>query len=62
MGERYWVKRRDWKEHVDVLVIDGYVDEPGLLGVPPYISPEPRMLVGVADELDLTWEYVTVDE
>ena len=62
MSERYWVKERDWKEHIDVLVVDGYVDEPGLLGVPPYISPEPRMLVGVADELDLTWEYVTIDE
>ncbi|MBS3781476.1 MAG: radical SAM protein [Candidatus Thermoplasmatota archaeon] len=47
---------------MDILIIDAYVDEPGLLGVPPYLSPEPRMLVGVARELDLTWEYITADE
>jgi len=47
---------------VDILIIDGYVDEPGLLGVPPYLSPEPRMLAGVARELDLSWEYITADE
>jgi len=61
MNER-WQKPVDRREKVDILVVDAYVDEPGLLGVPPYLSPEPRMLVGVARELDLTWEYITADE
>ncbi len=46
----------------DVLIFDGYVDEPALLGVPPYISPEPRLLAGVAEEHGLDWGYITVDE
>jgi radical SAM superfamily enzyme with C-terminal helix-hairpin-helix motif len=29
-----------------VLIVDGYVDEPTCLGVPPYISPYPRYLAG----------------
>ncbi len=61
MNER-WQKPTKRREKVDILVVDAYVDEPGLLGVPPYLSPEPRMLVGVARELDLTWEYITADE
>lgn len=55
-------KRREMKKRVEVLIIDGYVDEPSLLGVPPYISPEPRLLAGVCEELELEWEYVTIDE
>lgn len=62
MIDERWKKPVDRREKVDILVLDGYVDEPGLLGVPPYLSPEPRMLVGVARELDLTWEYITADE
>jgi len=62
MNDERWQKSVDRREKVDILVVDGYVDEPGLLGVPPYLSPEPRMLVGVARELDLTWEYITADE
>lgn len=46
----------------DVLILDGYVDEPSLLGVPPYISPYPRLLAGVAEELGLSWEYITADD
>jgi len=61
MDER-WQKPVKRREKVDILIIDGYVDEPGLLGVPPYLSPEPRMLAGVARELDLSWEYITADE
>jgi|Deesub1362B_J571_1020462.scaffolds.fasta_scaffold00013_45 radical SAM superfamily enzyme with C-terminal helix-hairpin-helix motif len=55
-------RRREIKKRVEVLIIDGYVDEPSLLGVPPYISPEPRLLAGVAEELELEWEYMTIDE
>jgi len=62
MTDERWDKPEKRREKVDILVIDAYVDEPGLLGVPPYLSPEPRMLVGVARELDLTWEYITADE
>ncbi len=62
MGKEKWRKIVKRREKVDVLVVDGYIDEPSLLGVPPYLSPEPRMLVGVAREANLTWEYITVDE
>ncbi|MFW5952706.1 MAG: radical SAM protein [Candidatus Natronoplasma sp.] len=62
MTDERWQKPVERREKVDILIIDAYVDEPGLLGVPPYLSPEPRMLVGVARELDLTWEYITADE
>jgi len=62
MIDERWDKPEKRREKVDILVVDAYVDEPGLLGVPPYLSPEPRMLVGVARELDLSWEYVTADE
>ncbi len=44
------------------LILDGYVDEPALLGVPPYISPEPRLLAGVLEEAGIGWDYITVDE
>ncbi len=46
----------------EVLILDGYVDEPALLGVPPYMSPEPRMMVGVCEELGVDWDYKTIDE
>ncbi len=62
MNDDRWEKKTDRRERVDILVVDGYIDEPSLLGVPPYLSPEPRMLVGVARESDLTWEYITADE
>ncbi|MFP4608914.1 MAG: radical SAM protein [Candidatus Natronoplasma sp.] len=62
MDEDKWRKSAKRREKVDILVVDGYIDEPSLLGVPPYLSPEPRMLVGVARENDLTWEYITADE
>lgn len=60
MSEDIWKTQK--KENVDVLILDGYVDEPSLLGVPPYISPEPRLLAGVAEENGLDWGYITVDE
>jgi len=31
-----------------VLLIDGYIDDPAALGVPPYISPIARAVAGVA--------------
>ena len=34
-----------------VLLIDGYIDTPGCLGVPPYLSPIVRYIYGVLNEL-----------
>jgi len=47
---------------VRIAILDGYCDEPSLLGVPPYISPYPRLLAGVAEELGHEWVYLTADE
>ncbi|AIY90562.1 radical SAM protein [Geoglobus acetivorans] len=43
-------------------ILDGYVDEPSCLGVPPYISPYPRYIAGMLEKLGLSWKYATVDE
>ena len=47
---------------LDLLILDGYVDEPSLLGVPPYISTEPRLIAGVAEKEELKWDYITADD
>ncbi len=47
-----------------VLIVDGYNDEPGGLGVPPYIDVYPRYVAGAlwaADKSSVV-HYVTVDE
>ncbi|MDW5564016.1 MAG: radical SAM protein [Methanomassiliicoccus sp.] len=44
------------------LIIDGYVDEPACLGVPPYISPQVRAAVGAARAAGAEAEYVTIDQ
>ena len=43
-------------------ILDGYVDEPSCLGVPPYISPYPRYIAGMLERLGIRWRYATVDE
>ena len=46
------------------LIIDGYVDEPACLGVPPYLSPYPRYTAGALRERGLQEEnihYFTID-
>jgi len=47
-----------------ILIVDGYNDEPGGLGVPPYIDVYPRYIAGAAwaARKDVTAHYVTVDE
>ncbi len=45
-----------------VTIFDGYVDEPTILGVPPYISPYIREVAGVCEELGVKYEYVTIDD
>ncbi len=46
----------------DAVIIDGYVDEPSLLGVPPYLAPEPRYIAGVMEQQNLDWTYQTIDQ
>jgi len=43
-------------------ILDGYVDEPACLGVPPYISPYARTLAGVLLEREYAARYVTIDQ
>lgn len=43
-------------------IIDGYVDEPACLGVPPYISPYIRTVAGVFLSQDIPVVYHTIDE
>jgi radical SAM superfamily enzyme with C-terminal helix-hairpin-helix motif len=45
-----------------VAILDGYVDEPSCLGVPPYISPYPRYLAGAIREAGHEYSYLTIDE
>ena len=46
----------------DVLIFDGYIDEPGSLGVPPYIHPLARATYGAVRDAGHTPSYVTVDQ
>lgn len=43
-------------------IIDGYVDEPACLGVPPYISPYIRTIAGVLTDYGNTVRYCTIDQ
>lgn len=48
-----------------VLIIDGYVDEPACLGVPPYMAPYPRYIAGALIEKGILKEdifYRTIDQ
>ena len=45
----------------DAVLIDGYVDEPACLGVPPYVAPEVRGLAGVLFERGYAVRYLTID-
>ncbi len=47
------------------LIIDGYVDEPACLGVPPYLAPYPRYIAGALVEKGIRQEdiaYRTIDQ
>lgn len=44
-----------------VLLIDGYIDDPAALGVPPYISPMIRAVAGAAVDAGGEVEYMTID-
>jgi len=42
-------------------IIDGYVDEPSCLGVPPYVAPYPRYVYGMLRKLGADVCYFTID-
>lgn len=48
----------------EVTILDGYVDEPTCLGVPPYISPYPRYIAGAirSAKRDIKINYITIDQ
>jgi len=46
----------------EVLVFDGYIDEPGSLGVPPYIHPLVRAVYGAVRDAGGVPSYMTVDQ
>jgi radical SAM superfamily enzyme with C-terminal helix-hairpin-helix motif len=43
-------------------ILDGYVDEPACLGVPPYISPYIRTVAGALLAHGFTVRYLTIDQ
>ena len=48
-----------------IAILDGYVDEPSCLGVPPYIAPYPRYIWGMLraiKDADLSCTYLTIDQ
>ncbi|MDD1696350.1 MAG: radical SAM protein [Methanoregula sp.] len=44
------------------VILDGYVDEPACLGVPPYISPYIRSVAGALITRGCTVQYLTIDQ
>ena len=46
----------------EAFILDGYVDEPACLGVPPYISPYIRTVAGVLTDHAFTVRYLTIDQ
>jgi len=47
---------------VRVTILDGYVDEPSCLGVPPYISPYIRYAAGAIRDAGHEYQYLTIDQ
>ena len=49
---------------LNVSILDGYVDEPTCLGVPPYISPYPRYIAGAIWKYNnkIKINYITIDQ
>ncbi|AEA46420.1 helix-hairpin-helix domain-containing protein [Archaeoglobus veneficus] len=45
-----------------IAIVDGYVDEPSCLGVPPYISPYPRYIYGMLRRLKINAAYFTAEQ
>ncbi len=47
---------------MEALIIDGYIDEPTNLGVPPYLATYPRYIAGVLSILGYSIKYLTIDQ
>lgn len=47
---------------LNIVLIDGYVDEPSAFGVPPYISFHLRYIYGAIKKLGLNATYLTIDQ
>ncbi len=45
-----------------VTLLDGFVDEPACLGVPPFISPYSRYIIGAIKDAGEEYEYITIEE
>ena len=54
--------RLGYAKMTHVVVLDGYIDEPASLGVPPYSSPHVRAAVGAAKDAGADVEVVTIDQ
>jgi radical SAM superfamily enzyme with C-terminal helix-hairpin-helix motif len=46
----------------EAFILDGYVDEPACLGVPPYLSPYVRTVAGVLIDHGFSVRYFTIDQ
>ena len=46
----------------EAFILDGYVDEPACLGVPPYISPYIRTVAGALIAHGYPVQYLTIDQ
>ena len=46
----------------EAYILDGYVDEPACLGVPPYVSPYIRTIAGALIGHKYTVRYLTIDQ
>jgi len=46
----------------EAYILDGYVDEPACLGVPPYISPYIRTVAGALIGQGFSVKYLTIDQ
>jgi radical SAM superfamily enzyme with C-terminal helix-hairpin-helix motif len=46
----------------EAYILDGYVDEPACLGVPPYISPYIRTVAGALISHGFNVRYLTIDQ
>lgn len=50
------------RDIIKALIIDGYIDEPAALGVPPYISPQIRYAAGALAFNGIESKYLTIDQ
>ncbi len=53
---------RPMAKEIVIALIDGYIDDPAALGVPPYISPMIRSIAGAALDAGADRvEYISID-